>query len=353
MGQRSFFTFCACAPCKKWRDEELAVNHTKVQVVNASSTVMEPALEKTDISLTTVSVEKRRRIYPSLTTAGRLFLECRAAHVVTVEPLVFLFMFSFYLMLFTSQQYFFWRYGTEALARNSSQPNASLPAGCISAEDLGNKLAVDVQKSSSHLLSYVYVPGQVMCIFTAMILGPLSDTFGRKFVFYLVGTGVVLQGLVSFVIVWFELDMHLFIIGGVLSGLFGGFASILAGSFAYTADVSTPGRLRSVRLSLIEAMISVAGLISEGGAGKLLELLDCSFWPLTVIYTGSGLLMILYTAVFLPEPFSRQERLQRSEEQPKGASRALRGLKLFFCPSSYSTWKLWASLAVLIIIVGT
>ena len=265
---------------------------------------------------------------------------------------MFLFMFSFYLMLFTSQQYFFWRYGTEALARNSSQPNASLPAGCISAEDLGNKLAVDVQISSSHLLSYVYVPGQVMCIFTAMILGPLSDTFGRKFIFYLVGTGVVLQGLVSFVIVWFELDMHLFIIGGVLSGLFGGFASILAGSFAYAADVSTPGRLRSVRLSLIEAMISVSGLISEGGAGKLLELLDCSFWPLTVIYTGSGLLMILYTAVFLPEPFSRQERLQRSEEQPKGAGRALRGLKLFFCPSSYSTWKLWASLTVLIIIVG-
>jgi MFS family permease len=272
---------------------------------------------------------------------------CRAAYVVTVEPIVFLFMFGVYLMLFTSQQYFFWRYGSEVLARNGT-PSVN---GCISADDLGDSV-VDVQKSSSRLLSYVYVPGQVMCIFTALFLGSLSDTLGRKFIFYLVGTGVVLQGLVSLVVVLYKLDLRLFIIGGVLSGFFGGFASILATSFSYAADISSPGRGRSIRISIIEAMIFVAGLVSEGGAGKVIELLNCSFWPLIAVYIGSGVLMILYTALFLREPFSRSERLQRAADSPKGIGRLLRGLRLFFCPSTYSTWKLWAALGVLVIIAG-
>ena len=271
--------------------------------------------------------------------------------IVTVEPLVFLFMFGLFLMIFIEQQYFFWHYGMAALAASHNRTSRN---HCVSARELesSGRSVVHVQESSSRLLSYVNVPGQLLCIATSMVLGPLSDTLGRKFIFYSVGTGVILQGLLSFFIVWFELDLHFFILSGSLTGLFGGFASTLGASFAYTADISSPGPSRTVRIAVVEAMVFVAGVVSQGGAGKLLELLDCSFWPLTVIFTGSGLLMILYTAVFLPEPFSRQERLQRSEEQPKGASRALRGLKLFFCPSSYSTWKLWASLTALIIIIG-
>ena len=166
------------------------------------------------------------------------------------------------------------------------------------------------------------------------------------------GTGVTVQGILSFIIVWFSLDMHLFVISSAVSEICGGFRSILAISAAFAADVSSPGKSRSVRLSLIEAMIFVAGLVSEGGAGKVLELLNCSFWPLTVVYSISGLLMILYTAVFLPEPFSRRERLQRAAGQPRGVGRLLRGVRLFFCPSSYSTWKLWAALSVLVIAIG-
>ena len=133
---------------------------------------------------------------------------------------------------------------------------------------------------------------------------------------------------------------------------FGGFASILAASFAYAADVSSPGRGRSIRISIIEAVIYIAGLVAEGGAGKVLELLNCTFWPLIVVYIGSGLLMVLYTALFLPEPFSRSERLQRAADSPKGVGRLLRGLRLFFCPSHYSTWKLWVALGALVVISG-
>ena len=274
----------------------------------------------------------------------------RSYRIVTVEPLVFLFMFGLFLMLFTQQQYFFWRYGTAALGaryRNGTDH-------CVTASELdrSGRSVTGVQESSSKLVSYINVPGQILCIASSMILGPLSDTLGRKFIFYSVGTGVMLQGFLSFAIVWCELDLHLFIIGGALTGLFGGLASTLGASFAYTADISSPGPGRSVRIAIVEAMVFVAGVVAEGGAGKLLELLNCSFWPLTVVYSISGLLMIIYTAVFLPEPFSRRERLQRAAGQPRGVGRLLHGVRLFFCPSSYSTWKLWAALCILFAIVG-
>ena len=301
-------------------------------------------------SLTTMV--KRTTRDPDVKRRGEL----RTTRIVTVEPLVFLFMFGLFLMIFTQQQYFFWRYGRDTLRRSSanynSTTNNSMSDGCITAEDLGSASVREVQKSASHLLSYVNFPGQLLCIATSMILGPLSDTLGRKFIFYLVGTGVVLQGLLSLAIVIFKLDLHFFIIGGVLSGLCGGFAATLGACFSYAADISSPGSSRSIRIALVEAMVFMAGLIAEGGAGKVLEQLKCSFWPLIAVYIGSGLLMILYTALFLPEPFSRSERLQRAAHHPKGVGRLLRGLRLFFCPSTYSTWQLWAALGVLVIIVG-
>ena len=278
------------------------------------------------------------------TVLRRVFRELRKTRIITVEPLVFLFMFGLFLMIFTQQQYFFWHYGK--LFLNSTHDD------CISAEDLESDAVVKVQKSASHLLSYVNFPGQVLGIATSMILGPLSDTMGRRFIFYLVGSGVVLQGVLSLVVVVLNLDVHIFIVGGVLSGMCGGFAATLGASFAYAADVSSPGPSRSIRIAFVEAMVFVAGLIAEGGAGKVLEQLKCSFWPLIAVYIGSGLLMILYTAVFLREPFSRSERLQRAAGSPKGIGRLLRGLRLFFCPSTYSTWKLWAALGALTIIVG-
>ena len=296
---------------------------------------------------------KRTTRDPDISRRGEL----RTTRIVTVEPLVFLFMFGLFLTIFTQQQYFFWRYGRDTLRRSSANYNATTNSStaddCITAEDLGSVSVREVQKSASHLLSYVNFPGQLLGIATSMILGPLSDTLGRRFIFYLlVGTGVVLQGLLSLAIIIFKLDLHFFIIGGVLSGLCGGFAATLGACFSYAADISSPGASRSIRIALVEAMIFVAGLIAEGGAGKVLEQLKCLFWPLIAVYIGSGLLMILYTALFLPEPFSRSERLQRAAHHPKGVGRLLRGLRLFFCPSTYSTWKLWAALGVLVIIAG-
>ena len=193
----------------------------------------------------------------------RLFLNCRAAHIVTVEPVLFLYMYGLYLYLFTTQQYYFWRYGKEALA-NTSFPDLNSSSFCISTDDLDtygtNDTSNHVQTSANNLISYSNLPSQLISAAVAMIFGLLSDMLGRKFIFFSIGKGVIVQGVLAFIVIWFEWNMHLFILSTAVPALFGGFATVLTASFAYAVDVSTPGKWRSVRIA---AMLYVSGALSN------------------------------------------------------------------------------------------
>ena len=145
--------------------------------------------------------------------------------------------------------------------------------------------------------------------------------------------------------------MYIFIPAATLSSVFGGFASCLTASFSYAADISS-GKWRTVRIALIEAMIFLGGALSQGTAGVLLRRLNCTFWPLFVIYITCGVLMIIYTAFLLPESLSKFERLQKTSHHRRGIWALARGLKIFFCPSEYSTWKLWLGVVVVSIMVS-
>ena len=287
----------------------------------------------------------------------RLFLDCRAAKIVTVEPIVFLYMLDSYLFLFTLQQYFFWRFGKEQLA-NSSFPDLNRSSFCISTDDLNeygrnNETANDVQTSSGRLVTYSTVPGLLLSVIVALVLGPLSDKYGRRLIFFSMGIGVLIQGALAFLIIWFELNVHLFILDTTLASLFGGFAraSCFTASFAYAADISS-GKWRTIRIAMIEAMRYGGGALSEGIAGELLQRLHCKFWPLILMYIACGILILVYVTFLLPEPLSKFERQQKASHRPRGVRALARGLKIFLCPSEYSMWKLWLGLLVISIMVS-
>ena len=283
----------------------------------------------------------------------KLFLDCRAAKIVTVEPIVFLYLFNTFLFLFTLQQYFFWRFGKEQLA-NSSFPDLNRSSFCISTDDLNeygrnNETANDVQTSSGRLMTYSTVPGLLLSVIVALVLGPLSDKYGRRLIFFLMGIGVLVQGVLAFLIVWFELNIHLFILDIMLASFFGGFAraSCHTASLAYAADISS-GKWRTIRIAMIEAMEFLGAALSQGTAGVLLWRLQCAFWPLLMIHITCSVLLLVYVIFLLPESLSKNER---ASHHPHGIQALARGFKIFFCPSEYSTWKLWLVLVVLNVMV--
>ena len=97
---------------------------------------------------------------------------------------------------------------------------------------------------------------------TILVLGPLSDHFGRKPILLLTLFGVLLQGVVAVIIVRFNLSPYYFILAYFLTGICGDHTGFLAAVFAYTADVSSL-KWRTFRIGVIEATLAIGKGVSQ------------------------------------------------------------------------------------------
>ena len=284
----------------------------------------------------------------------KLYLRFRKAKVVTVEPVLFLYMFGTYMSFSMIEQYYLKRFGVQKLHNTSFPfPNGS-ESFCINSSQLdkygGNGTSDDVQASASHLLLYGQVPNQLLSIITALMFGPLSDRYGRRPLMVVIGIGVTLNGLMTLGIVHYNLNIYLFIATNVITGFTGGFASVLTLCFAYIADVSSL-KWRTLRIGIVEAMIFGGGALGEGISGLWLNELNCFFEPIFWLYTAVNALIIVYVILFLPEPLTRRERLENAKNRPRGYKAVLQGFKIFFCSPWQIRLLLWFALIAMSIIV--
>lgn len=291
-----------------------------------------------------------------------LYQVIRNARILTVEPVVFLYFFGLYLTATLFQQYYLKRYSLDVL-QNTSYPYAPGANGtrCINKDEVNyysedNSTYVVVESHATLIYMLRSVVSTTMVIFTTLIMGPLSDRYGRRVVIMLVALGALLQGLGSLAIVYFNLDLHYFVLIGVIEGIFGNFASMLMTSFSYVSDISS-GKWRTMRLGIVEGMIFLSGLPAlELGAFWFQET-NCDLTYPLYLYVACSAAIIAYTVLFLPESLTREERRRRNANKPSGIRALVRGVSIFFCyVKKYPVWKLWAALVsagiVLVVIIA-
>jgi len=283
-----------------------------------------------------------------------LYLAFRRAKIITVEPVVFLYMFAVFMNISLTQEYYYSRFGKEKIL-NTSFPYPQNSSVCLNSSELdyygGNGTSKNVATSVLNLVQYAGLATQIPSVFTALILGPLSDRFGRKLIFYSVAAGATLQGLLAIALIHFEWSIYLFIPISAVGGFTGGFASLLTASMSYVADISSP-RWRTVRIGIVEAMVFFAGGIGQGGLGIWLTQLNCSFIPALFLYTACNAAIIVYTLIFLPESLTHEERMAIMKRRPSRFKNLIQGLRIFFCGLKYSTWRLWAALIAMSLVVA-
>ena len=283
-----------------------------------------------------------------------LYLSFRRAKIITVEPVVFLYMFAVFMNISLVQQYFYSRIGKEKLVNTSFAYPQNI-SFCINGSELdyygGNGTSAEVQTSVASLIQYAGLATQIPSVITALILGPLSDRYGRKLIIYSVAVGSTVQGLLAIALVHFEWNIYIYIPVSAIGGVMGGFASILTAAMAYIADISSP-RWRIVRIGIVEAMIFFAGAVGQGGLGIWLTELNCSFVPALCLYAACNAAIIVYTLILLPESLSHEERIARAKLRPSRFKNLVQGLRIFFCGLRYSTWRLWAALIAMCLVVA-
>ena len=295
----------------------------------------------------------REQIEIGLGLSMQIELTSTLRRIVTVEPVIFLYMFGTYLQLLTQQLYVYNFFASEQLINTSFPfPNQSF---CLT-EDVvvnytDNATADDVQAKATHFTLYNTLVNLLFAMFVTTIYGALSDRFGRKPILIVAGLGATFQGVLTVLFVHFEVNVYFFILASLISGLSGGYATILSSSFAYVADISSV-RWRTLRIGLVEAMIFAGGALGEGAGGYWFNKLNCSFIPPMLLYIACNFLIVLYVLI-LPESLNKSKRLEISERNNrKGLKILVRGIAMFFgCVRRYSAWKLWAALIGLSIVV--
>ncbi|XP_078140412.1 proton-coupled folate transporter isoform X1 [Centroberyx gerrardi] len=211
---------------------------------------------------------------------------------VSVEPVLFLSMFSLALQAPLATQYL-WDRISEDLGYNGTRSG-----GCGNSSVPHDPLQKEVETLTAHWNLYINLGGFSVGLFVVTLLGSWSDLAGRRPVLILPNLGLALQAAVYLLVMYLKLPVAYFLLGRLLSGLLGDFNSILAGCFAYVADTSDR-RSRTFRVAVLEACLGLSGMLASiiGGQWRRAQGYINPFW----LVLATNLAAALYAYLFVPE----------------------------------------------------
>ena len=294
-------------------------------------------------------------------------LAFRRARIITVEPAVFLYTFAMYISQTISQQFFYQYYAVYYL-RQLNHSNLTASGMCIDPDLLQTPLHPEqkdspsvehyVRSDSSHYILYYSVINTVLQSISILLIGPLTDTFGRKMGFITACAGAGIQYGVLLIVVHFQTYLYIGLVGSVLSGVTGGLGLIVMSAFTYAVDVSSH-KIRTLRIGIASAAYFLAGAISEYTGGIWLNRNGCNFEPILWCAVACSFAGVVYTVFGLPE--SRRIDAKSCTSWSKTSKcctcdvrcvisflkavvmKFLKGLQIFFRPR-LETLELWLAL---------
>ena len=245
-----------------------------------------------------------------------------------------------------TELYYYHSYGSDIL-RNTSFVFPDGPF-CMTSDLIdrykgSNKSYKVDEAKSDHLATYGMIVSIVPSVIVTIMLGSLMDRFGRKIGMIFPAVGAALQAIISIYIVQYNLNPNYFLIGNFINGIFGSFYSILAASFSYIADVSSP-RWRSLRVGMVEAGLAFGGALGQFFVGFWFNRIDCDFIPPLYFVTSCSAFIVVYAAFCIPESRTYEERKSLQAKNSKGLKAYIESFKLYGGRLSLrATWKLYVA----------
>ncbi|XP_060115305.1 proton-coupled folate transporter [Heteronotia binoei] len=197
----------------------------------------------------------------------------RCARLRAVEPVLLLATLALGVQNPLQTQYLWTR-----LANGTGGEGGS--GGCANGNGSGDPAGQqDVEALVAHWNLYINLAGFFVGLFSVTLFGPWSDSVGRRPVLILPALGMALQAAAYLLVMYLQLPVAYLLLGRILSGLSGDYNLILAGCFAYVADVSDK-RARTFRVAVLEACLGLAGMAASiiGGQWRKAEGYLAPFW---------------------------------------------------------------------------
>ena len=258
-------------------------------------------------------------------------------YIIPVEIVVF---FYIYLSLFRFQ--IFQQYVYQQSARNRLNISSNY-FGCLNQTKIvelsDNDTFAAIQDNSKHILMVNTIVSEVPAIFVNMVLGGFADKYGRKPIFFFILTGQLVQTIVELVVVYFNINMYFFVVGGITSGLTGGFAALFLAGYAYIADI-TPRRWLTIRSGFLQVFIFVGKAASSASSNSWLSSNGCNVLPPLWLLLALGALAVIYS-ICIPESLSDKRRKELALVPKKGLQAWVTGVKIYFMPYFLGVKRYW------------
>ena len=213
----------------------------------------------------------------------------------TVEPVLFLFMFATFLSYSTFQQL------VHSLVCQHT-PNCTLNRTQQQCQQNLSNASWDeqeVQSKTSHWILYINLASGIPAILVSLFYGSLSDHVGRRFFIILPALGSAMNAGIVLVVAYHNtLPIHFFLLGAIVSGLYGGYSVINLAVYSYGSDISNHAS-RTWQIGILESMTFLGATLSliVGGVWIKAEGFVPPFWCVV----ACQLTIIVYTVTFLPE----------------------------------------------------
>lgn len=228
---------------------------------------------------------------------GNLQRFVRFLRLISVEPVLFVYMFCLFLSFPVLQQLTFKKICLKKF-------NGTI---CSNLHLQGFKTQNEqVASGTSQWILYQSIALAVPSIFASLVYGSWSDRVGRRMVMILPPVGNVLLNINYLLNVhFFSLDVNYLLIGIIISGFFGGFATVILSVFAYISDISSKTD-RTLRVGLLESMIFFGATAGNLIGGVILQY--SGFMAAFGLALALNICMILYICFILQESYHPPDR---------------------------------------------
>lgn len=280
---------------------------------------------------------------------------CWKAKIITVEPIVFVYVLERLLLLLFSGLYYYQRFARDSLQASNHSKSISDEYFCIDAsyldERLGEGASDSVEDDATQLTFFVVLSSTLVSVTSTIIMGPLTDSYGRKFALISVFVGRMIGDLMILIIVYYNLDLNWFIVSSVIASIFGDYSVFTMGITAYVADISSL-KMRLLRIGMLGLVTYISSAMSTVIGGTWINEVDCDFKSVAWAPFICCIIGVLASMFTFPESLSKHQRkLNRSSTQScKGLKIIWSGFMLYF-RRKMVTIKLWISLFVLLMLL--
>lgn len=167
-----------------------------------------------------------------------------------------------------------------------------------------------VQREASNWMTGYTMVESIPTFFALLVLPAYTDTYGRKFLFYLTLTGQCVKALVITFTVYYNAAFYYIFCGSVVSGITGGLFATFTIASSLVADITSSGDQRTIGLVISESTIFVSTILASFVSGYLIDNDKLGFLYTSVIGTCAVGLAFLF--VFLiPESLPKERRIPR------------------------------------------